>query len=93
MLDEAEFAEAQRLYALMFDNRRSGISRAESAQPLLDYFNQLTGFGETEPNAIMYHRISQYGPACGTCGKPYRTPLATICVACGGKRNTRPDPL
>ena len=55
-------------------------------QPLLDYYNTLTGFGETEPSAIMHHQISQYGPACEVCGKPYRTALATICMSCGNKR-------
>lgn len=53
---------------------------------LLDYYNDITGFGETEPNAIMHHAIGMYGTECENCGKPYRTPKAKICAACGNKR-------
>lgn len=40
---------------------------------------------QTEPNAIMHHAIGMYGTDCENCGKPYRTPKAKICAACGNK--------
>ena len=84
MLDEEEFEKARELYSLGFKN---GVSdRLERFKLLLDYYNNLTGFEETEPNAIMHHEIALYGPPCENCGKPYRTPLATFCAACGNKR-------
>lgn len=84
MLDEEEFAIARKLYSEAF--RTSGKTRAERIKKLLDYYFETTGFKETEPNAIMHHRIAQYGPACENCGKPYRTPKASFCAACGNKR-------
>ena len=53
---------------------------------LLDYYKRITGFEDTEPNAIMHHQIEQYGPPCKKCGKPYRTPQASFCAACGNKK-------
>jgi len=81
MLDEEEFKKAKELYGLGFKNTKS-----DRFKPLLDYYNDLTGFQETEHAAIMHHRIEQYGPICEKCGKPYRTPLASFCAACGNKR-------
>jgi len=34
---------------------------------MLEYYEKVTGFKETEPNAIMHHRIAQYGPPCENC--------------------------
>ena len=82
MLDDAEFAKAKELYSLGFRT-----TKPDRFQPLLDYYNNLSGFKETEHNAIMHHQISQYGPACENCGKPYRTPQALFCAACGNKRH------
>jgi hypothetical protein len=81
MLDDDEFLKAKELYKLRFNNPNSDRSRA-----LLNYYLDLTGWEETEPNAIMHHQISLYGPPCESCGKPYRTPLASFCAACGNKR-------
>lgn len=86
MLDEEEFEIALKLYSDIFKGYKIGLSREEGAKPLLDYYKNLTGFEETEPNAIMHHRITQYGPPCEKCGKPYRTPLASFCAACGNIR-------
>jgi hypothetical protein len=87
MLDEEEYKIASKLYGESFGKRKPGISREERFKPMLDYYEKVTGFKETEPNAIMHHRIEQYGPPCEKCGKPYRTPLASFCAACGNKRN------
>ena len=84
MLDENEFKIASKLYSNGIRNLNR--NRQERFKELLDYYNKLTGFGETEPNAIMHHAISLYGPDCEKCGKPYRTPKAKLCVACGNKR-------
>jgi hypothetical protein len=51
--------------------------------PCLDAYERLTGFRETNPNAVMHHRLTTYGPPCRTCGKPLRTPRASKCMACG----------
>ena len=84
MLDEDEYAIASKLYSQKVE-MTSG-PREDRYRPLLDYYFQVTGFKETEPNAIMHHRVSLYGLPCEKCGKPYRTPKATFCTACGNKR-------
>jgi hypothetical protein len=48
------------------------------------YF-ELTGFRETNPNAIWHHRLSDYGPECSDCGHLFRTPQASFCAECGAK--------
>ena len=60
MLDNEEFVIASRLYSKAF--RNSKPDRQDRFQELLDYYNDLTGFGETEPNAIMHHSLEQIGP-------------------------------
>jgi hypothetical protein len=56
-------------------------------QKALELYEKITGFKETNPNALFHHRLSIYGPSCGTCHKPLRTPQATSCAACGSSRN------
>ena len=85
MLDEKEFAIASKLYSKGLRTLKS--NREERFLELLDYYNDLTGFGETVPNAIMHHAIGIHGPDCENCGKPYRTPKAKLCAACGNKRD------
>ena len=89
MLDEDEYQQASVLYGEGFKKEvvRWLSDRQERFRRLLDYYFELTGFQETEPNAIMHHRIEQYGPPCESCGKPYRTKRAAFCAACGHKRN------
>ena len=84
MLDSEEYAIASKLYSKGF--RVFNKDRQERFKELLDFYNDLTGFGETEPNAIMHHSLGQIGPDCEKCGKPYRTPKAKLCAACGNKR-------
>jgi hypothetical protein len=87
MLDEEEFAIAAELYGEGIRSLKNFSDIASRFKPLLDYYNSVTGENETEPNAIMHHSIEQYGPPCEKCGKPYRTPQASFCAACGNKRN------
>ena len=85
MLNKEEYAVASKLYAKGF--KVLNKDRKESFKELLDYYNNLTGFDETEPNAILHHAIEMFGPHCENCGKPYRTPKAKLCAACGNKKN------
>ena len=86
MLNKEEFAIASKLYSKGFIIGNKKIQNR--FQELLDYYNSLIGFGETEPNAIMHHAIELIGPDCENCGKPYRTPEAKMCFLCGNKGNT-----
>ena len=54
----------------------------EAKQRALDLYYLFTGYRETNINAVYHHRLSLYGPPCGWCGKPLRTPKAKICAAC-----------
>ena len=86
MLDEEEYAIAYNLYGDGIKKWKETGSRQTGFKALLDYYKSVTGEEETEPNAIMHHRVAQYGPPCENCGKPYRTPQATYCPSCGNKR-------
>ncbi|MEO6253767.1 MAG: hypothetical protein ABIO79_10695 [Ferruginibacter sp.] len=86
MLNEEEFTIASKLYSNMF-NRDGSPDLKTRSKPLLDYYKSVTGEDESNPNAVMHHGIDQYGPPCEKCGKPYRTPQASFCAACGNKRS------
>jgi len=77
MLDDTEFASVVAAKA-----RREGDHIRDGLERALATYNRLTGFGETNPNAIWHHRLSQYGPPCESCGKPLRTPQAKLCGSC-----------
>jgi len=49
-------------------------------------YEKITGFKETNANALFHHRLSIYGPPCHVCGKPLRTPNANYCAVCSAKR-------
>lgn len=91
MLAEAEYQIAYRLYGEGIRNPTSELTTEARYKPLLDYHKEVTGMEETEPNAIMHHRIAQYGPPCENCGKPYRTPKGSFCAACGLKREIKEE--
>ena len=59
MLDNEEFAIASKLYSKGFKITKA--DRQERFKELLEYYNNLTGFGEIEPNAIMHHSLEQIG--------------------------------
>jgi hypothetical protein len=46
-------------------------------------FAQLTGYFETDANAIWHHRRSNYGSTCASCGELLRTTRARRCAGCG----------
>lgn len=81
MLDDEEFAKIYSLYGVAF--RKKGMPIDDRFQELRDEYHKMTGFYESNHNAIMHHRVSIYGPPCEACGKPLRTPQAAFCAACG----------
>ena len=65
-----------------------GVTLAEAraqgfGQEALRLYESLTGFRESNVDAIWHHRVSLYGEPCANCGKPLRTPTATFCAECG----------
>jgi len=92
MLDEDEYAEALKLYGEGITATKEfrelwnlpllSAKREDRFRPLLDTYERLTGIKETNPAAIMHHRLSLYGPPCERCNKPLRTPKAKLCGAC-----------
>jgi hypothetical protein len=79
MLDDEEFKRVSSLRnrtGSWSDRRESMFGR------VLGEYEHITGFRETNPNAIYHHVLSMYGPPCAKCGKPLRTPRAKICGAC-----------
>jgi hypothetical protein len=46
-------------------------------------YREITGFDETNSDAIWHHRASLFGPPCKVCNQPLRTPRASICAECG----------
>lgn len=97
MLNEQEFAIASQLYGKAFKAPIGKVNMVNRFNELLEYYNTLTGWNETVPNAIMHHRINDFGPDCPNCSKPLRTRLARYCVQCGfGKddfKNQSTEPL
>jgi hypothetical protein len=93
MLDEAEFAVVSKLYSEAFRTKDSlepghpgrGLTTAERFSPVCDAYKEMTGFAETNANAVMHHRISLCGPICRACGRPFRTPKASFCASCGDR--------
>ncbi len=92
MLEEHEWKEFFPIYEasmvsakqyVLEHKTRSGLEFV--FQPALDKWFEMTGFRETNINAVWHHRASAYGPPCGGCGKPLRTPEARFCAECGWK--------
>lgn len=71
--------EFRQKYNLSLEN----CSIEERFRPVREKYKELTGYRETNHNAIMHHRISIYGEPCVNCRKPLRTPQAVFCAACG----------
>ncbi len=97
MLDESEWAQLEPMLANAIGDlvalcRETGMGLGEARSSgllggrALSFYRQLTGFEETNLNALHHHRLSLYGPPCTSCGKPLRTPRAKLCAACGHPR-------
>ncbi len=92
MLDEKEWAQ---VHPLLTDTigkikryrESTGASLAEAkrqdwGKDARDKYYELTGFVETNENAIWHHRVSLFGPPCAHCGKLLRTKSARVCAEC-----------
>lgn len=92
ILDEAEYASVAKLYSDAIKGvkeycERWGIplkdaTTEERFRPVCLRYEELSVYKETNPNAVMHHRLSLYGPPYKHCGKPLRTPKAKLCAAC-----------
>jgi len=86
MLDEAEWEQVGPLFLhAAVDGRPVPLGERITANrdAALDAYERLTGFRETNAEALWHHRIFLYGPPCPACRKPLRTPQARYCPACG----------
>ncbi|NVM87341.1 hypothetical protein [Variovorax sp. SG517] len=94
MLTEEEWQLAHPMSYIAQMNRyreETGCSLAEARERGLGYltvaaYERITGFKETNPNAILHHRLSLYGPPCHVCNTPLRTPAARYCARCNAER-------
>ena len=93
MLDEAEFAEIAHLYSAAFQNvkrfrEESGANLKhptvdELFRPVSERYAQLTGFKESNANAIMHHRFRSMArpakDAASHCGHQKQRFVAVAC--------------
>lgn len=70
--------DRERHNASLDEARRQGYGRAA-----LTLYAEPTGYREAQADNLWHRRASLFGPACAACGKPLRTPRATLCAACG----------
>ena len=92
MLNETEFAEVDALYSEAIRStkdlrKETGVSLQHSSvderfKPVRERYEAITGYHETNANAILHHRISLYGPPCVQCEKPLRSSKAKVCGSC-----------
>ncbi len=59
---------------------------ADTENRALARYYEITGFRETNINALWHHRVGLFGPPCQTCGKLLRTPRAKLSAECGTTR-------
>jgi hypothetical protein len=77
MLDEDEYRTLQSA-----KDDTSIPLRERLRASVLTKYEELTGYRETNPNAVWHHRLSLYGAPCKNCNKPLRSPRAKLCGAC-----------
>jgi hypothetical protein len=93
LLDEPEWRQILPLLQGAIDDvkhyrEQHGVSLAEAKDTALGLsarakYLELTGYDESNVNAIWHHRRSEFGPECSKCGKLLRAPQATFCAECG----------
>ncbi len=76
MLDSVEFSQ------ILSKQDLTKLNLKERFAQFLAEYERITGFKETNPNAVYHHELSLYGPPCKRCGKPLRTPRAKLCGSC-----------
>ncbi|WP_225308616.1 hypothetical protein [Hypericibacter terrae] len=95
MLDEQEWEEVSTLLQKGLENAKE-YRRLQDAplhqvpKPIfdagaLDRYFEITGFRETDIDALRHHRLVLFGPPCAACGKPLRTSQAKLCTECGAE--------
>jgi len=75
-------ADEYRQVAALLDQGRGESRREQIFGAFLQEYERITGYHETNPNALFHHRISLYGSPCAHCGKPLRTPRGKLCGSC-----------
>ena len=78
MLDEDEYHQVISLRGTGAD----GSLQERIFGPVLAEYERITGFRESNPNAIFHHRIADFGAPCEFCGKPLRTAWDKACGDC-----------
>ena len=78
MLDDDEYSQVMAFRG----TGKHGSILEKIYGPVLAEYERITGFHETNANAILHHRLSDYGPPCTSCGRPLRTPKAKLCGQC-----------
>lgn len=78
MLDDDEYRQVMAVRG----TGQQGSIKEKMYGPMLAEYERITGFHELNANAIFYHRVSDYGPPCASCGRPLRTPKAKLCGHC-----------
>src|SRR5689334_10638577 len=71
MVDDAEWTHMWAAY------------KSARPQAMLDEYERLTGFRETNFNAVLHHQIALHRQPCPRCGKVLRTAMAYKCFECG----------
>jgi hypothetical protein len=93
LLHESEWAQLQPFLANLTKNiqlyrethsasLKEALKQGHEIPALEKYFN-LTGFRETNVNALWHHRLDNFGPPCRKCGRLLRTKRARFCAECG----------
>lgn len=94
LLTDAEWTEIApllegRIRKIAEYRRTQGVSLNDArrdepfGQQALDLYQQFTGDRLDHPDELFAVRLARYGAICPQCGKPFRTPKAKLCAACG----------
>ena len=92
MLEEHEWERlapslSQHIEAIRQNRRERGCdlatARGMAAQEPCDLYFEMTGYRETNFDALWHHRLADFGPECPRCGHLFRTREATFCANCG----------
>jgi hypothetical protein len=71
-------------WELVWHAYRAATNHTRDSRPAaLAEYERLTGFKESNFNALFHHRISHHGPPCPRCVRVLRTPVAFKCFECG----------
>jgi predicted Zn-ribbon and HTH transcriptional regulator len=92
MLTESEWDEVHplliaRIKAIQTYRSEHNASLKEAIKNIKDEackkYEEITGFHETNAEAIWHHRLSEHGPECTNCGFLLRSKNASYCANCG----------